>query len=118
MQENVRSRLTPVRLPSKMDPMQKKRRKSPPGTWMKLRSADVLKAFMKQKGFSVQRLATYAGCSKSFIGFLRTGAKTSCTDELATRISEALDVPKEVLFERKTSATSGRIDKRKTPAAA
>ena len=85
-----------------------RRRKSPKGTWMKLRSAEVLRAFMNQKNFSVQRLATYAGCSKSFIGFLRTGDKTSCTRELAIEIARALDVPLEVLFEAKASAPSGR----------
>lgn len=90
-----------------------KRRKSSKGTWMKLRSKEVLVAFMKQKDFSVQRLATYAGCSKSFIGFLRTGDKTSCTEALAKEIARALDVPLEVLFERKASAPSGRNTQRK-----
>ena len=85
-----------------------KRRKSPKGTWMKLRSAEVLRAFMKQKNFSMARLAMYSGCSKSFIGFLANGDKTSCTKELATKISEALDVPLEVLFEQRASALSGR----------
>lgn len=70
-------------------------------------------AFMKQKDFSVQRLATYAGCSKSFIGFLRTGDKTSCTETLAKEIARALDVPLEVLFEAKASAPSGRNTQRK-----
>lgn len=90
-----------------------KRRKSPKGTWMKLRSADVLNAFMKQKNFSAQRLATYSGCSKSFIGFLKTGHKTSCTPQLAASISEALDVPLEVLFERRASADSGHTSKQR-----
>lgn len=85
-----------------------KRRKSPKGTWMKLRSADVLRAFMKQKNFSMARLAMYSGCSKSFIGFLANGDKTSCTKELATKISEALDVPLDVLFEQRASAPSGQ----------
>ena len=75
---------------------------------MKLRSAEVLRAFMKQKDFSMQRLATYSSCSKSFIGFLANGSKTSCTPKLAERIAEALDVPVEVLFERKVSAGSGQ----------
>lgn len=81
---------------------------------MKLRSADVLRAFMKQKNFSMKRLALYSGCSKSFIGFLANGDKTSCTKELAQRISEALDVPLEVLFEQRTSAVSGQNMKGKT----
>lgn len=93
-----------------------KRRKSPKGTWMKLQSAEVLRAFMKQKGFSMQRLATYSGCSKSFVGFLANGDKTSCTKQLADRISEALDVPVEVLFERRTSAGGGQNVKTETAA--
>lgn len=88
------------------------------GTWMKLRSAEVLRAFMKQKNFSMQRLATYSGCSKSFIGFLANGTKTSCTEALAKSIAEALDVPLEVLFERRASAGSGQIIKTKARVAA
>ena len=85
-----------------------RRRKSPRGTWMKLISHEVLKAHMEHKDFSVQRLATYAGCSKSFIGFLRTGAKTSCTEHLAREIARALDLPIEALFVAGSSAPSGR----------
>ena len=83
---------------------------------MKLRSPDILRAFMKQKDFSMQRLATYAGCSKSFIGFLTTGDKTSCTEPLAVEIARALDVPLDVLFERRASASSGRVDRLKATA--
>ncbi|WP_217996826.1 helix-turn-helix domain-containing protein [Nocardioides jensenii] len=75
---------------------------------MRLRSAEVLRAFMKQKNFSMQRLATYSGCSKSFIGFLANGDKTTCTPKLAANIAEALDVPLDVLFEQHASADSGR----------
>ena len=75
---------------------------------MKLRSADVLRAFMKQKNFSMKRLALYSGCSKSFIGFLANGTKTSCTRDLAKNIAAALDVPLEVLFEERTSAVGGQ----------
>jgi transcriptional regulator with XRE-family HTH domain len=94
-----------------------KRRKSPKGTWMKLRSAEILRAFMNQKDFSMQRLATYSGCSKSFVGFLANGTKTSCTKQLAEQIARALDVPIEVLFEAKASAGSGNNDKRRAKVA-
>lgn len=83
------------------------RTKWPKGTWMKLRSTDILRAFMKQKNFSMGQLATYAGCSKSFIGFLANGDKTSCTPDLADRIANALGAPTEALFEPKVSAPSG-----------
>ena len=83
----------------------------PKGTWMKLRSKEILVAFMDDKGFSTQRLATYSGCSKSMIGHLRSGHKTSCTPALAARISEALDVPLVALFDAKASAHSGQNGK-------
>lgn len=80
----------------------------PKGTWMKLRSAEILLAFMRQKDFSMARLARYAGCSKSFISHLTGGRKKSCTEGLALRIAEALDVPVEALFVPEPSAVSGR----------
>jgi transcriptional regulator with XRE-family HTH domain len=84
----------------------------PKGTWMKLKSAEILLAFMRQKDFSMARLARYAGCSKSFIGFLCNGDKTSCTPELADRIAEALDVPRAALFDERTStARSDSVDR-------
>lgn len=84
---------------------------------MKLRSKEILIAFMDDKDFSTGRLATYAKCSRSFIGHLRSGYKTSCSPELADRISEALAVPRVALFDERTSATSGGNDKRKAKAA-
>lgn len=75
---------------------------------MKLASTDTLKALMKQRGLSCARLAQYAGCSKSFIGFLLHGDKTSCSEALADDIAAALDVPTSVLFVKHTSARSGR----------
>lgn len=70
----------------------------PKGTWMKLSSPEMLRATMKRRNFSMERLARYAGCSKSMIGHLCSGYKTSCTPELAVKISEALDVETELLF--------------------
>ena len=84
---------------------------------MKLRSKEILIAFMDDKGFSVTRLAKYAGCSRSFIGHLRSGYKTSCTPDLADAISEALAVPRVALFDERTSAGSGGNSKRKAKAA-
>lgn len=89
----------------------------PKGTWMKIRSKDILIAFMEDKNFSTQRLATYAGCSKSMVGHLRSGHKTSCTPRLAQRIAEALDVPLVALFDARTSAVSGENIKAQRTAA-
>jgi transcriptional regulator with XRE-family HTH domain len=63
---------------------------------------------MKQRGFSMARLGRYAGCSKSFISHLCSGHKVSCTNALAERIAEALEVPIELLFVNESSAVSGR----------
>ncbi len=84
-----------------------KRRRWPKGTWMKLQSAATLAALMEQRRFSYDRLARYAGCSKSFISHLIKGRKNSCGVELAQNIAEALEVPLEVLFMPMTSAASG-----------
>ena len=75
---------------------------------MKLISADILKAHMKHKDFSMDRLATYAGCSKSMIGHLCTGLKSSCTPKLAENIARALDLPVEALFVQQASAPRGQ----------
>lgn len=80
----------------------------PKGTWMRLSSPDMLRATMARRNFSMARLARYAGCSKSMIGHLVSGHKRSCTPELATRISEALDVPTELLFVPCVSTSRGR----------
>lgn len=85
-----------------------RRKRYPKGTWMKLRSKEILIAFMADRGFSTGRLAQYANCSRSFIGHLRSGYKTSCTPDLAERISEALSVPRVALFDERASATSGQ----------
>lgn len=76
---------------------------------MKLRSTQILVAFMESKNFSVTRLAQYAGCSRSMIGHLRSGQKSSCTPGLAERIAEALDVPLVALFDEKTPTVSRQI---------
>ena len=83
------------------------RRRWPKGTWMKLTSADTLRALMAQRGFSYEQMARYSGCSKSFISHLIAGRKTTCTPKLAERIAEALSVPQEILFVPSGSAVGG-----------
>lgn len=80
----------------------------PKGSWMRLSSPEMLRATMARRNFSMARLARYAGCSKSMVGHLVTGHKSTCTPELAIRISEALDVPTELLFV--SSTTTPRRD--------
>ena len=75
---------------------------------MRLQSADTLRALMVQRGFSLDRMARYSGCSKGFISHLLAGRKTTCTPELALRIAEAIDVPLDLLFVSSLSAPSRR----------
>ncbi len=75
---------------------------------MHLRSGDTLKALAKQGGHSYQDVAARAGCHKSFIGALAVEAKTRCSDELAQRIAEVLDVPVDILFAPTASGVTGR----------
>lgn len=85
-----------------------RRARWPKGSWMKLTSPDTMRALMHQRGFSYDRLARYAGCSKGFISHLTSGRKSTCTPALAENIAEALDVPLRVLFVPGLSAVSGR----------
>lgn len=75
---------------------------------MKLKSPEILRAFMDQKGFSMNRLARYAGCSRQMIWYLLHGDKSTCSVPLAEKIAEALDVPDVALFDRMESAVSVR----------
>lgn len=77
---------------------------------MRLQSPDTLRALMAQKRFSYERLARYAGCSKSMISHLTSGRKTTCTPELAEKIAEALEVPLAILFAASESPTERRSD--------
>lgn len=82
---------------------------------MRLTSPEMLRATMDRRNFSMARLARYAGCSKSMIGHLCSGHKTTCTPSLAIRIAEALDVPTELLFVPSlTTSRSQNISMRRT----
>lgn len=65
---------------------------------MRLQSGDTLRALIQQRGLNQSRLAAAAGCSASFVNGLCAGSKTSCSDTLADRIAEVLEVPAAVLF--------------------
>lgn len=65
---------------------------------MQLSSPEMLTATIRRRGFSLADLARQCGCSKSMVGHLTTGHKTTCTPDLAERIAAALDVPLELLF--------------------
>lgn len=81
-----------------------RRRRWPKGTWMRLQSGEILRAFMRKRGISERTLARYAGCSRAMIGHLLHERKTTCTPQLAERIAEALSTPLEALFTPRMSS--------------
>ena len=82
---------------------------------MRLRSAETLRALMRQQNLSLSALASAAQCSKSFISHLLAGRRSTCTDELASRIASALDVPVHVLFVPSKSITDRHAETRRLP---
>ncbi len=79
---------------------------------MRLRSAETLRALMRQQNLSLSGLASAAQCSKSFISHLLSGRRNTCTDGLADRIAVALDVPTRVIFVPSKSTTDRHADHR------
>lgn len=88
------------------------RKRWPKGTWMQLKDAESLVRQMKKRGFSLDRLARYAGCSKGMVSHLTAGRRTTCTPTLAENIAEALDVDLHMLFVPQVSTQQGHIAKR------
>lgn len=74
---------------------------------VRLQSGETLSALIKQRGLNQSRLAVAAGCSKSFINGLCLGQRRTCSDQLAVRIAEVLQVPADVLFAPKESPNAG-----------
>lgn len=87
----------------------------PKGTWMKLQSKEILRAYIAKREVSHATLARWAGCSPGFISQLAspTQPKNSCSPELAERIAEALSVPLIAIFVPNgpsgSSATGNRL---------
>lgn len=76
-------------------------RRWPRGTWMRLISAERLRAFVgpePDKKMSQRKLARYSDTHPSFINHLTSGRRKSCEPRTAELIAEALDVPLSVLF--------------------
>lgn len=91
-------------------------RRWPKGTWMKLRTPDLLRAFVgpePEKKMSARRLARYVDVHPSFIDHLLAGRRRSCEPKTANRIAEALEVPMEVLFEVHLSTAKQKVVKHK-----
>jgi transcriptional regulator with XRE-family HTH domain len=76
---------------------------------MKLWSSATLVELMRSKNnMQTQRLAHYAKCSPAMVSHLRSGRKTSCSDDLAEAIAEALGVPTSALFDPSTATGRSR----------
>lgn len=76
-------------------------RRWPRGTFMRLKSREVLKAFVgdhEEAKMSQRKLARYAGKHPSFINHLTSGRRKSCEPRTAELIAEALGIPLEILF--------------------
>lgn len=85
------------------------RRRLSKGRWMRLRSPQLLAAYMDANDFSQARLARYAGCSRQFVHLLLKGERTTCTKEIGTRIEEALRVLPDTLFVPSVSPEARQI---------
>ena len=96
-------------------------KRRPKGTWMRLKSAQLLKALVgpePDKKLSGRELARTVGVHPSFINHLTTGRSSSCKPLTADRIAQALGVPTSILFEERVSTTERPSVKRKSQAAA
>lgn len=83
----------------------------PKGTWMRLTSGKILRAFMDTKRLSNAEVAMSAGVGRTFISALVNERRTSCTPAVAKRIADRLEVPLDVLFVPRPSAGSGNNSK-------
>lgn len=92
--------------------MQTTKKRWAKGSWMTLKSVDLLVAFMTQKDYSGARLARAAGCSRQFIWQLLKGQKKSMKPLTAVLIAEALDVPLQVLFVPSVATVGSQTVKR------
>lgn len=88
----------------------------PKGTWMRVKSAELLRAFVgpePHKKMSARRLALNVQCHPSFIDHLLAGRRTSCEPRTAARIAEALEVPVGALFDVKKPIQQAASNRRK-----
>lgn len=87
------------------------------GFWVRLISADALDSYMKFRGFTNKSLAIKCGSEKhrSTISLLRSGVRNSCGGEIARKIEDALDAPRNSLFLGEVATTS-RANRRKVAA--
>lgn len=76
---------------------------------MHLRDPKFLVQCMDARDLTVRTLAERVGVSRSAIGHLRSGKRTSCSIPTAKKIGAALGVPYEVLFVERLSNVTREI---------
>lgn len=81
----------------------KTRPRWPRGTYMRLKSGALLRAFMDQHNKSLDDVARFIGMERSYIWKLTKERKRTLKPERAVRLAELLQVPLEVLFDPMTS---------------
>lgn len=94
-------------------------KRRPKGTWMRLRSVELLRAVVgpePEKKMSARQLARAVDVHPSFINHLTAGRSSSCSPKVADRIADALGVPTEFLFDERVSITEQHSGKPKTAA--
>lgn len=103
--------LTPALQPPSLCPVPRDERSN-----VRLQSGHTLRALISQRGLNQSRLAAAADCSPSFVNALCAGTKTSCSDGLAARIAQALEVPTHILFMPTESRDTGQTITRQATA--
>lgn len=79
-----------------------------PQETVRLLSHKLLQGQLEAKNMSYRDLADRSRCGKSMIGYLASGAKSTCTAELGKRIAEAVGLDYTVLFAPAPSVRRGR----------
>ena len=85
---------------------------------MRVRDADLLKAYITQPDVGYARAGRYADCSRQFVWQLANGDKQTCSDEVGERLEELTGVLAGTLFVREGSRVTRRsVTGRETTAA-
>lgn len=76
---------------------------------MKLKSPAMLKQYMEYKHLTIRQLAVAAGISRSIVGHLCSGERSTCKPQTAGKIESALGCPPGLLFEPRSSNVSREV---------
>lgn len=76
---------------------------------MRLKSASMLREYMKFKRMKIRDLADAANVSRATIGHLHSGARVTARSETAQAIEEALGCPPGLLFEARSSKVQREV---------